>query len=93
MTALPQRRVFKHGDRVVYEWEQSLDDVIVYVRPPPGVRAADIDCSITSTRVSLGLKGNPPFLNVRGHHGEAAAAHTRPATHAHYLSAMYAVSP
>lgn len=50
--------------RTIYEWEQDLTDVNIFVTPPPGVRAKQIDCVITPTRIRLGLKGNPPFLNV-----------------------------
>ena len=60
---LPVRRQFVHGGRVVYEWDQSLDEVNVYIAAPPGVPAAAIDCALTVHRVRLGLKGNPPFLD------------------------------
>lgn len=33
--------------------------------PPPGVAAAHLDVKITASRLQVGLKGNPPFLNVR----------------------------
>jgi len=62
---VPSRRSFVHEGREIYEWEQTLDDVNVYIKPPPGVKASMLDCKITSTHVSLGLKGNPPFINVR----------------------------
>jgi len=49
----------------VYEWEQSLDEVHLYIKPPPGVRASMIECKITATQLTIGIKGNPPFINVR----------------------------
>lgn len=61
--ALPPRQTFTHEGRVVYEWTQSLDDVFVFIRPPAGVRGAAIACAIAPSRVTLGLKGNPPFLD------------------------------
>ena len=58
-----KRLAFVHQGETVYEWEQSLDEVRVFVRPPAGLRARDIECSIKSTRVRLGVKGNKPFLD------------------------------
>lgn len=55
---------FEHEGRTVYEWEQSLEDVTLYVVPPPGVKASMIACTITHTHLSLGLKGMPhPFID------------------------------
>jgi hypothetical protein len=53
-----------HAGQTIYEWEQSLDEVHIYIRPPPGVLAHMIDCKITATQLTIGIKGNPPFLNV-----------------------------
>jgi len=59
-----ERRLrFEHDGRLVYEWEQGLDEVLVWVRPPAGVRAQEIECVVSATRVRLGLKGNPPFID------------------------------
>ena len=57
------RATFVHEGRDIYEWEQSLDEVLVYFKTPPGVKAAHIDCAISSGHVRLGLKGAPPFLD------------------------------
>lgn len=55
------------ADRVIYEWEQSLEEVNVFISPPRGVTAHDILCEITATHVTLGLRGvADKFLNVRG---------------------------
>ena len=62
--AVPSKRSFVHAGREVYTWEQGLDEVLVHVTPPPGVRAAAIDCKITATRVRLGLRGSVPFIDV-----------------------------
>ena len=32
------RLQFKHEDRVVYEWEQNLEDVSIYIELPPVFR-------------------------------------------------------
>lgn len=57
------RQKFVHAGRTVYEWEQSLEEVNIYIQPPPGVKARMIDCTITPTHLKLGIKGNPPFLD------------------------------
>ena len=59
----PGRLVFAHGGRAIYEWEQSLEEVLVYIRPPAGVRAAQLACAIAPRRLTLGIKGLPPFLD------------------------------
>ncbi|CAN0390603.1 unnamed protein product, partial [Ectocarpus sp. 13 AM-2016] len=51
--------------RTVYEWEQSLEEVNLYIETPPGVKADRIECKITPRHICLGLKGNPPFIDVR----------------------------
>ena len=65
-----KRRKYMHGDRTIYEWEQALDEVNIYFAPPPGLRAAEIDCVILPHHLKLGIKGNPPFLDVRRLHGK-----------------------
>ena len=52
--------------QLIYEWDQTLEEVNVYIKPPTGVTASILDCKITTSSVSVGLKGNPPYLNVCG---------------------------
>ncbi len=55
-----------NADQVIYEWEQSLEELNVYIRPPPGITASMILCEIAANHVTLGLRGsNDKFLNVR----------------------------
>lgn len=49
----------------MYEWEQSLEEVNLYIETPPGLQADHIDCKITPKHIRLGIKGNPPFIDVR----------------------------
>mmetsp|Transcript_15887 Transcript_15887/g.30733 ORF Transcript_15887/g.30733 Transcript_15887/m.30733 type:complete len:155 (+) Transcript_15887:174-638(+) len=58
-----KRLRFEHNGQLIYEWEQNLDEVLIYVRPPPGVTGKMIDCKITKTHLTLGIKGNPPFID------------------------------
>jgi hypothetical protein len=62
---VPSLHKFEHEGRTVYEWSQSLDEVNVVLRPPPGVTAKVLAIAITPTHVTIGIKGNPPFLSVR----------------------------
>lgn len=58
------RHQFVHEGRTVYEWDQTLAEVNMYVEVPPGVRAKDMFCDIEQRHIKFGLKGNPPFLDV-----------------------------
>ena len=51
--------------RTVYSWSQTLDDVTLVVADLPPVPASAFAVSIAATRLTLGLKGNPPYLDVR----------------------------
>jgi hypothetical protein len=66
------RQQFKHGDQVIYEWEQSLEEVMMYFKPPPwalpknkvpGQKAAKLFVDIQNIRIRIGITGNDPFLD------------------------------
>eukprot|EP00455_Lapot_gusevi_P050052 TRINITY_DN7202_c0_g1_i2.p1 TRINITY_DN7202_c0_g1~~TRINITY_DN7202_c0_g1_i2.p1 ORF type:complete len:180 (+),score=22.44 TRINITY_DN7202_c0_g1_i2:71-541(+) len=57
------RQPFTHNGRVIYEWEQTLDEVLIYIQTPDGVRGRDLDIKISPNHLSVGIKGNPPYLN------------------------------
>ena len=57
------RHAFQHGGRTVYEWDQSIDEVNLWITPPPGVTAKLMDIDIKHAHLRVGIKGNPPFLN------------------------------
>ncbi|CAI5722589.1 hypothetical protein KXD40_004431 [Peronospora effusa] len=64
MAKANQRREFEHDGRVVYEWEQSLEEINIFIKPPVGVTAQQIQCDICTNHVTLGLRGVPDkFLN------------------------------
>jgi hypothetical protein len=50
--------------RVAYEWSQTLNDVTVFISVPQGVRGRDLNVCIERSRCRLGLKSNPPYLDV-----------------------------
>lgn len=72
------RHVFTHQGRTVYEWDQTLTEVNMYIPVPPDLRAKEIFCDITKQHLKFGRHGNPPFMDVRGgggtQQGGAAAA-------------------
>lgn len=49
----------------IYEWDQSLDEVNVYIDLPSGVKAKQLACDILPNHLRVGIKGNPPYLDVR----------------------------
>jgi hypothetical protein len=65
------------GSRVAYSWGQTLDDVTVVIDAPPGAPAKAFAVTVTPTRLTLGLKGNPTYLDVRGEGGRKKRARPR----------------
>mmetsp|Transcript_6677 Transcript_6677/g.14905 ORF Transcript_6677/g.14905 Transcript_6677/m.14905 type:complete len:84 (-) Transcript_6677:501-752(-) len=58
------RKKFTHNGQTVYEWEQNMNEVLIFVKAPQGVTARMIECKITKDHLTLGIKGNNPFINV-----------------------------
>lgn len=54
---------FVSGQKV-FEWDQTLDEVNMYINLPPNVHAKQFYCKVQSKHVEVGIKGNPPYLNV-----------------------------
>jgi len=52
------RYIMEYNGRKIYEWEQSLEEVNLYIDAPPSKRASDFQVNIQSKRLSIGLKGN-----------------------------------
>ena len=61
-----ERHKFIHQGRVVYEWDQTFSEVDVYIEVPPGVRAKELYVDFTTHHVRVGIKPNPPYLDVSG---------------------------
>eukprot|EP00918_Siedleckia_nematoides_P100670 GHVU01219926.1.p1 GENE.GHVU01219926.1~~GHVU01219926.1.p1 ORF type:complete len:108 (+),score=13.50 GHVU01219926.1:42-326(+) len=59
------RQKFIHEGNVIYEWEQTLTDVYIYMKPPEGVKKNDMDIKIMPRHLKIGLKNARPFLDVR----------------------------
>ena len=58
-----KRLTYEHNGRKIYEWDQSLQDINMYIEAPPGVRAKHLEIKFTATQLKVGLKGNPPFID------------------------------
>ncbi len=54
---------FVHDGRVVYEWEQTIDEVKLWIRPPPAATSRMLDVDISEQFLFVGIKGNRPFLH------------------------------
>ncbi|XP_047322920.1 nudC domain-containing protein 2 [Impatiens glandulifera] len=54
---------FFHGGQKVFEWDQTLEEVNVYITLPPNVSKKLFYCKIESKHVEVGIKGSPPYLN------------------------------
>ena len=59
------RHQHRHNGAGVYEWDQSLTEVNLYVRVPEGVRAKQIYCEIRTDGLKFGIGENKPYLDVR----------------------------
>lgn len=49
----------------VFEWDQSLEEVNMYIELPKNVPTKLIQCVIQAGHVEVGIRGHPPYLNVR----------------------------
>jgi hypothetical protein len=58
-----ERHKYQHDGRTIYEWDQTFSEVNIYVEVPLGIKAKDLACTISVKHISLGLKGNPPYLD------------------------------
>lgn len=50
-----------------YRWTQQLADLEVVVPVPEGTRTRDLKVELTPTKISVGLKGQPPLLEGKLH--------------------------
>lgn len=85
-----ERHKFTHNGRVIYEWDQTLTEVNIYVPVPAGVRAKDLAIDIQSTHLKIGIKGNPPYLDVRPLTFLSVAFHASCCTHSRLIGSQQA---
>lgn len=62
-----ERIDYLYDNKKVYSWDESLDTVYCYIPlppTPPNIKPAKLfDIKITSVALTVGFKGNPPYLN------------------------------
>nr|XP_028955481.1 nudC domain-containing protein 2-like [Malus domestica]XP_028955482.1 nudC domain-containing protein 2-like [Malus domestica] len=58
-----KRHSFVHNGQKVFEWDQTLEEVNMYISLPLNVPSKHFFCKIQSKHVEVGIKGNPPYLN------------------------------
>jgi hypothetical protein len=74
------RTPFYYKDNLVYEWEQTLEEVYVYIKAPeclqekykseirknlqPGQQMPKLQVQFDTTHLKVGLIGFPPYLDV-----------------------------
>jgi len=59
-----EKHLFQHDGQKVYEWDQTLHDVNIYIDAPRGVRAKQLSVIVTVQHLTVSIAGNPPYLNV-----------------------------
>lgn len=47
-----------------YSWTQSLQEINVVVHVPPGTKSSFVVCEIKKNHLKVGLKGQPPIIDV-----------------------------
>lgn len=58
------RHQFRYENRVIYEWEQTLSDLNIYLSIPQGVKANQLFVNISNKHLRVGIVPNPPYLEV-----------------------------
>ncbi|KAL7512276.1 hypothetical protein ACHAXN_009254 [Cyclotella atomus] len=62
---IPDRYIFSHNNQPIYEWEQSLEEVTIYITAPPlpsHSPASYIIINIDANHLQVGLKGHDRFF-------------------------------
>ena len=73
------RQKFMHGEQEIYEWEQDLNNVNIYIKPPefmlkknqelikrnlkPGQKLPKFNITITSNHIKIGVDQLPAYID------------------------------
>lgn len=60
-----ERHSVSQGERTIYQWSQTITDVDIFVPLPPGVKAKALYVDIQRAHLTVGIRPNPPYLDVR----------------------------
>lgn len=63
-----ERHTVTLQDRPIYQWNQTLTSVDVFVPMPPGVKAKQLFVEIAKSNIKFGITPNPPYMDVRRQH-------------------------
>ena len=59
---MPRVPVTSESGRLIYEWDQTIDEVNVFFQIPEGTQKSDLEISFQPKMFKIGIKGNPPYL-------------------------------
>lgn len=59
---IAKRFIFEQANNPIYEFEQSLNEVVLYIPAPPHVTSSNIVCRIQAHHLQLGLAGADRFF-------------------------------
>ena len=57
------RHGFEYNGRTIYEWDQDLNELNLWIQPPDGVTKSHLDITISHQHLRIGLKGEPPHAS------------------------------
>ena len=57
------RLKFEHDGNTIYEWEETLEEVNIYIMPPPGLERSMIVVEISHLHLCVGIKDSAPFID------------------------------
>ena len=58
------RHSYVYNERTIYQWDQTLSEVNIYVDVPKGVRGKQLFVEIKQSHIKVGITPNPPYLDV-----------------------------
>ena len=56
---------FQHNGQTVYEWEQSLEEVNIFIYPPPQITRNLLVVEIQPHQLVVGIRNTAPFINEK----------------------------
>ncbi len=59
-----ERHSYTYNERTIYQWDQTLSEVNIYIEVPKGVRGKQLSVEIKPSHIIVGITPNPPYLDV-----------------------------
>jgi hypothetical protein len=57
------RLKYEYEGRTIYEWEQNLNEVLIYINPPPGITKKELEIDISHRHLKIGIKNTAPYID------------------------------